>query len=77
MGYFLWEDIVKDLKEWIGRFEGNESDFPVIIGESICVHAAIMHDCPRKEPRSSKEDVTSIHGHHIPPDIIFVVLPNR
>jgi len=49
-------------------------DFLVIFGESICVHLAIMHNFPIKEPRSTQEDMASIHGHNI--YVILVSLPN-
>jgi len=35
------------------RFEWDEGDLLVVLGEGIGVHPTIMHDSPIKEPRPS------------------------
>jgi len=57
-------------------FEGSKGDFLVVFGEGICIHAAIMHDSPIKEPRAPQKDMKSVHGDNVTPNLILICLAN-
>jgi len=60
-----------------GRFERGAGDFFVVFGEDICVQSTIMGHTFIKQPWMSKEDMISICGYNITPNLILITLANR